>query len=168
MMALGGCASAVVRGGVGYDAGTLAVSGVETGVGGQGEVVGYSGAAGTGFGLGPALELAGYSTAGDADPIAFTTVEARYRRARSVGPAGAYWELGSGLGVAWSPGIQRAAVPIQGEVGVQTALGGALLAVGVRERFLGLVGTGSPPLDAFNSVQLVVGLGLGGRGSGKR
>jgi hypothetical protein len=35
------------------------------------------------------------------------------------------------------------------------------LSIGVRERFLGLIGTGSPPLDAFNSVQVVLGVGLG-------
>jgi hypothetical protein len=31
----------------------------------------------------------------------------------------------------------------------------------MRERFLGLIGTGSPPLDAHNSLQLVVGARFG-------
>jgi hypothetical protein len=35
----------------------------------------------------------------------------------------------------------------------------------LRERFLGVVGTGSPPWDAFNSLQLVIGLRLD-RGAG--
>lgn len=160
MPVLSGCSSVLAGGGAGYDAGTPGVSGVESGVGGHAEAIGYAEPRATGYGLGAAVELAGYSTDGDADPIAFTTLEARYRRGLGGdGASGAYWEAGSGLGVAWSPGIQRVAVPLQGEIGVPTAAGGLLLSAGVRERFLGLLGTGSPPTDAFNSVQLIVRIG---------
>jgi hypothetical protein len=67
--------------------------------------------------------------------------------------------VGIGLGVAWSAGIRGAAVPLHVEVGVQQRAGSMLLFAGLRERFLLLIGTGSPPVDAFNSVQLVIGAG---------
>jgi hypothetical protein len=161
-----GCSSAFVRGAAGYDAGTLGVSGVETGFGGQIEAVGYTAKRSASYGLGAALEIAGFSTGGDADPIAFTTLEGRYRRPfEPPQESGAYWELGSGAGLAWAPDIQRAVLPLQGELGLQTRMGSAMLSVGLRERFLVLVGSGSPAWDAFNSVQLVAGLGFGaGRG----
>ena len=152
--ALCGCSAVMVGGGAGYDAGTLGVSGIKTGVGGHVEVIGYGRA--RSLGVGPALQLAGYNTAGDADPLAFTTFDVRYRRpARGGDTTQVYWEIGSGLGAAWSAGIRAAAMPLQGEVGVQRQTGSVILSLGVRERFLGLVGAGSPAWDAFNSVQLV-------------
>jgi hypothetical protein len=72
--------------------------------------------------------------------------------------------MGSGFGVAWSAGIRAAAVPVQSEIGMQRRVGAVILSAGVRERFLGLIGTGSPPLDAFNSVQVIVGVRFGGEG----
>lgn len=155
------CSFVTVGGGVGLDAGTVGASGVEAGVGGQIEVLGYAGEGETRYGWGPSLEIAGYSTDGDGDPIVFTTMEGRFRRQAGTSSLGdAYWELGSGFGVAWTPTLQRAVLPLQAEVGVQTSLGSARLSVGARERFLFLVGSGSPPLDAFNSVQLVAGVGF--------
>jgi hypothetical protein len=162
LLGCAGCGSALVGVGAGYDAGTLGVSGVETGTGVQLEVVGYRGADGSGLGLGPALAIAGYTTDGDGDPIAFTTLELRYRRRLRPGArSGLYWGAGTGAGAAWSPALTRAALPLQGEVGVSTAAGRLLLSLGVRERFLALLGSGSPPTDASNSLQLVLGLGLG-------
>jgi len=156
-----GCATVTVRVGPTYDAGTLAVSGVQTGWGGHGEVIGYTRSAADSYGLGGSFHWVGYSTGGDADPILFTTGEVRYRH--DFGPRrgrGLYGELGTGLGLGWSPSIDRVAVPLQAELGYQVRSRNALFSLGVRERFLGLVGTGSPPFDAFNSVQLVAGLGL--------
>jgi hypothetical protein len=66
----------MVAGSTGYDAGTLGVSGIGTGVGGQVEVIKYRGPRGR-LGIGAALQLAGYSTANDADPIGFATFEVR-------------------------------------------------------------------------------------------
>lgn len=161
MLLAGGCTTVTVRGGPSCDAGTLAVSGVETGWGWGGEIIGYTRSAAESYGLGGAVHGAGYSTGGDADPILFTTVESRYRH--DFGPRrgrGVYGELGAGLGVAWSPSIDRVAVPLQAELGYQVRRRNALFSIGLRERFLGLVGTGSPPFDAFNSVQLVAGIGF--------
>lgn len=84
----------------------------------------------------------------------------RYRRLfNPTGISGPYWEVGTGFGFGWSAGIRAAAIPVQVEIGAQKRAGPLLLRAGVRERFVGLVGTGSPPWDAFNSVQVVIGLG---------
>jgi len=109
-----GCSVGRVAGGMGLDAGTLGVRGVEAGPGGQVEVMGYEGK----------------------------------ERTRI------------GFGLAWAPTLQRAAVPLQGEAGLRRELGGVHLSLGVRERFLFLAGTGSPPLDAFNALHLVGGISL--------
>jgi hypothetical protein len=159
---LSGCHSVLLSGGPGYDAGTFGGSGVSTGPGAQGDAIKFRRHDKTGVGLGPALQLAGYSGGNDADPIVFTTLDLRYRRPPSASSAnGLYWEAGSGFGVAWSAGPRAAVIVTQVEVGRQKRAGDVLLFVGVRERFLTLVGTGSPPLDAHNSVQLVVGVGFG-------
>lgn len=159
---LTGCGPVLVGGALGFDAGTLGVSGVETGVGAQAEIIAFDRDGSSG--VGPAVQLAGYSSSGDGDPIAFTTLEARYAGWNPFG-GGAYLEVGTGLGAAWSPGVHHAAVPVQVEVGLERPLGAWTGRVGVRERFIGLIGGGSPPLEAFNAVQLVLGVTLGGGGS---
>jgi hypothetical protein len=148
--------AAAVAGGPGYDAGTFAVPGIKTGIGAQIEVIGYTRVNHGGLAVGPAFQLAGYATANDADPLVFTTFDVRYRRSpRATTRGGIYWEIGSGAGVAWSAGIRAAAVPVQAEIGVQRRAGSLLISVGGRERFIGLVGGGSPAFDASNSLQLV-------------
>jgi hypothetical protein len=156
LILLGGCASLAVGGALGFDAGTLGADGVATGLGGELEMIGFG--AGDSFGIGPVLQLAGYNSSGDGDPIAFTTVEGRYRGLDLVG-APAYFELGTGLGAAWSPDVHHVVVPLHVAIGSTRRVGDAVsVEFFVRERFLALVGSGSPPLDAFNSVQ--VGFGL--------
>ena len=154
-----GCASVSLGAAVGYDAGTVGVSGVETGVGFQAEAIAYPWD-GRGFGIGPSVQVAGYSNAGDADPIAFATLDVRYHsvpedRSRP------YLQLGTGVGVALSPGIRHVAVPLQAEVGLERRAGRVTGRIGLRERFVGLVGSGDPALEAFNAVQLVLGLSFG-------
>ena len=141
------------------DAGTLGVSGVGTGIGAQLEAIAYRERAGSGLGAGPALAIAGYTNSGDGDPIVFNTLELRARRST----AHAFAELGTGVGAAWAPGPIRFAVPLQAEAGLRATSGAFELSLGLRERFVGLVGTGSPPTDAHNSLQLVVRLGALGR-----
>ena len=156
-----GCSSVLVRGGPSYDLGTLGVSGVETGFGGQAEAIGYRQRGGTGYGLGLTLELAGYSTEGDGDPVAFTSLEGRHRIMLGEGEdAGVYSELGTGVGLAWAPGVQRVTIPLQGEAGVQERWAGTFFSLGIRERFLPMIGEGSPAFDVLNSVQVVAGVGL--------
>lgn len=153
---LAGCASVLVGGALGFDAGTVAVSGVETGWGAQVEVLGFDRAAR--FGAGPSLQVGGYPTAGDADPVWVTAVEGRWRLAAFAGRAG-FVEAGAGLGAGWSPSLRHVAVPLQLEVGAETQLRRGFRArVGVRERFVGLIGSGSPPGDLLNSLQLTAGL----------
>jgi hypothetical protein len=160
--ALSGCSSVMLAGGPGYDGGTFGVPGVETGIGGQIEVIRYPRADDAGVGLGAAFELAGHRTYNDADPLFFTTFELRYRRPfGATAASGPYWEVGSGGGIAWSAGIRAAAIPVQAGIGVQRQVGSLLLSVGARERFVGLVGTGSPSWDGLNSLQLVFGVQFG-------
>jgi hypothetical protein len=155
--ALAGCSSLRVGGAVGFDAGTLGVSGVEVGTGAQVEAIAMLTPR---FGVGPSLQLAGYSTSGDGDPIWLTTLEARYRLGQP-GTASAYLEGGAGIGLAWSPDVHHVAVPLQVELGVERRLGGIGGRVAIRERFTPLIGSGSPPLDALNSLQLAVGIRVG-------
>jgi hypothetical protein len=162
--ALSGCGAVMVATGASHDAGTFAVPGVETGIGGQIEVIRYPRGHDVAVGLGASLELAGHRTGNDADPLLLTTFEARYRRPfHAIAGSGPYWEFGGGGGIAWSAGIQAAAVPLQAEIGVQRRVGSLLLSVGARERFVGIVGRGSPPLDALNSLQLLIGVRFGAR-----
>jgi len=156
---LSGCSSALLGAGPSFDFGTFGVSGVENGVGTQLEVIGYKSASATGTGLGPALQLVGYSAANDADPIAFLTVDLRYRR-QFVSASTLYWSVGTGGGLAWSAGVRGAAVPLQGEVGVARHVRRVQLFVGVRERLVVVIGSGSPQWDASNSVQLMGALGF--------
>lgn len=156
---LAGCASVARGGAVGFDAGTVAVSGVETGVGLLAEAIAYPWD-GRGFGLGPSAQVGGYASAGDGDPIAFTTLEVRCHSVSEV-PTRPYLQLGTGAGVALTTSIHDAAVPVQMEVGLERQLGRFIGGFGLRERFVGLIGSGDPGLEAFNSVQLVLGVRLG-------
>ena len=152
----------MVAAGPSYDAGTFAVPGIETGIGGQIEVIRYPQAHDVGVGLGASLELAGHRTGNDADPLLLTTFEARYRRPfQAMAESGPYWELGGGGGIAWSAGVQAAAIPVQADIGVQRRVGSLLLSVEVRERFVGVLSGGSPPLDVLNSLQLLIGVRFG-------
>ena len=135
---------------------------VETGLGGQIEVIRYPRAPDVGMGLGASFELAGHRAGNDADPLFFTTFEARYRRPfQAMAENGPYWELGGGGGLAWSAGVQAAAIPVQAGIGVQRRLGSVLLSVEVRERFVGVLSTGSPAFDVLNSLQLLIGVRFG-------
>jgi hypothetical protein len=159
---LAGCSAVLVAGAPSYDAGSFGVSGTDTGVGGHIEAIGYRDGAGSARGVGAAFSLAGYSASNDADPIAFTTLEVRFRhRLRPSSTTGVYWEAGTGGGVAWAAGPRAAAMVAQFEVGAQRQAGSVLLFGGVRERFVATVGSGSPAWDAFNSAQIVAGLGFG-------
>ncbi len=158
--ALSGCGAVMVAAGPSYDAGTFAVPGIETGIGGQIEVIRY--ADDSRVGMGASVELAGHRTGNDADPLFLTTFEARYRRPfEAMAESGPYWELGGGGGIAWSAGVQGAAIPVQAEIGVQRRVGSLLLSVAVRERVVGVLSTGSPPVDVLNSLQLLIGVRFG-------
>jgi hypothetical protein len=124
LLGLTGCHSGLLGAGVAYDAGTLGVSGIETGVGLHLEAIGYRAPNGTGIGLGPVLQIAGYTLEGDGDPLGFSTLEVRYRQfMHPTGMTGAYWAVSSGAGAAWAPALTRVAPTIQAEIGVQTAAG---------------------------------------------
>lgn len=157
-----GCASVFAGAGPGLDAGTLSVSGVETGTGAFLEVGGWQD---MDAGLGGALSLsfAGYDSDGDADPIGFATGEARWHAPFRGRGAGAYWAVGSGAGVAWAAGVRGPVFPLFGEVGLRTTPGAFMLSAGLRERAMLIIGGGSPPLDVANSIQLVLTVTAGSR-----
>lgn len=154
-----GCA---LQTGLSYDAGTIGVSGIKDGYGGYAEIIIRPGLSENGFGFGPVFQVAGFATDGDADPVAITSLEARYhRRFGRFSRFNPYWESGSGFGLVWVPSIQRAAIPLQFEIGLQTGSGCWRFNLGLRERFLAMVGQGSPPFDMLNSLQIVIGLATG-------
>ncbi len=139
---IAGCRSVFVGGALGLDAGTLGASGIATGIGAQLEVIGFNQRGS--FGIGPVLQLAGYSSSGDGDPIALTTLDARFRAwDQPGGPL--HVALGTGLGVAWSPGIHHAAMPLQIALGLEQPLGRISAELCIRERFVALIGSGLAP-----------------------
>ena len=100
---LSGCGSVTLAGAAGFDAGTFGVPRVKTGVGSHIEAIRYVRDGHSDVGLGAAFELAGHATGNDADPLFFTTLEFRYRRAFGVtiAPNQPYWEIGTGVGIPW-------------------------------------------------------------------
>jgi hypothetical protein len=158
--ALTGCGPVARAGAVGYDAGSLdAPRGwIGSGIGGQTEAVLYPG--GGRWGLGASAQLGGYPSASDGAPIGFSTLELRYH-SRSAIPSLPYFQLGTGGGVAWTPDVRHLALPLQLEIGLERALGPTLGRIGVRERFLGLIGTGGGEIAVFNSLQLIFGITTG-------
>lgn len=161
LAAAAGCQTLAVSGGPSWDTGTIAVGGIDSGIGGFLEVAGYRNAYAFGPGGALSLSLAGYDTDGDADPIGLVTAEGRYRRDfRPDDTGGAYWQVGTGIGVAWTPVPQAAAFPLLGEIGVEAVAGQFTLMGGIREKLHVLVGNGSPALDVLNSLQLRLGVAL--------
>jgi hypothetical protein len=156
-----GCSTVMVGGGAGFDAGTVGVSGIETGVGTHVEIIGYTAARATGFGTGASFHILGFQSAQDADPMALMVLEGRHRWARHRGDgAGLFWGLGTGAGTAWTPTVSHLAVPLQVEIGVNRVVGGVIFEIAARERLVGLIGTGSPPFDAVNAVQVIISGGF--------
>lgn len=160
---LSGCGSVTLAGAAGFDAGTFGVPRVKTGVGSHIEAIRYVRDGHSDVGLGAAFELAGHATGNDADPLFFTTLEFRYRRAFGVtiAPNQPYWEIGSGVGIPWSAGIRGAAVPLQAEIGLERRVGSVRASVAARERFVGLIGGGLPAWDLLNSLQVVFSVRFG-------
>jgi hypothetical protein len=156
-----GCSTWMVGGGAGFDAGTVGVSGIGSGAGTHLETIGYTGERATGYGAGASLHILGFQSAQDADPMALMVVEGRHRWAGNRGDRTAlFWGLGTGIGTAWTPAVSHLAVPVQVEVGVSRVVGGVLFELSARERLVGLIGTGSPPFDAANSVQVIMSAGF--------
>ena len=157
------CAGAFVAAGPTADVGTLGVSGLEAGVGGQLEIGRWwrqrerstLGAALTG-------SLAGYSTAADADPLFFTGLELRFRQwygpdTRSVRR---FVEVGGGPVVAWAAGPQAGGVVAHLGAGMQGGGPEPKWWLALRARPAGLLGGQA---EFFASTQIVFGLAVGRR-----
>lgn len=152
-----GCGGGFVAAGPTLDAGTLGVTGLESGVGGHSE-------AGTlwereDYSLGVAVTgaLAGYQGEGDGDPLFFTSAEARYRRALGQPRASSrpFVEAGCGPVLAWMAGPRQGGLSLHCAVGIEG--GGESLRwwIALRERPTGLFGRQA---EFFNSAQVVFGL----------
>jgi hypothetical protein len=155
---LTGCGPVAYAGAVGYDTGSVASRWIGTGIGGQAEAILYPG--GGRFGLGPSAQVGGYASTGGS-AIGFSTVELRYHAPNRIRTL-PYYQLGTGGGVAWTPRVRHLVLPLQLEIGLERELGSATGRVGVRERFLGLVGTQGGETAVFNSLQLIFGVTTGG------
>lgn len=160
LMALGltGCTSALVGGGPTVDLGTIAVGGVEGGVGAHAEAGIYKARARSDVGGVISLAVAGYTGDNDGDPIFFTTLEARYRswlgaRQTTVRP---FLELGGGPTVTLISGHQAG---LTGHVALGLAGGGGSVGwwLSLRERPAFLFGRQA---EFFNSTQLLLGIEL--------
>jgi hypothetical protein len=159
LLGLSACSGAFVAAGPSLDMGTLAVSGLQGGVGGHLELgklwqrdQSTLGAALTGA-------IAGYSSTADADPVFFTGLEIRSRRNlspdRAVRP---FVEAGGGPVVAWVAGPQAGGLVAHLALGFQAGEGGLPWWVAVRVRPAGLVG--GDQAEFFGSAQLGFGLSL--------
>jgi hypothetical protein len=167
MLLLGCCACAggFAAAGPTADVGTLAVSGLGTGIGGHVELGmtwerkhSILGAALTGT-------VAGYASAGDADPVLFTALEIRSRRwlgspARSPRP---FFEIGGGPIMAWVAGPMAGGLGAHIGAGIQAVRPTWQWWVALRARPAGLVG--GRQAEFFNSTQLVFGLTRARRGA---
>jgi hypothetical protein len=152
------CGGVFSAGGPTLDVGTLAVSGLQGGVGGHLEVGRLW--PGERLALGAALTgaLAGYSSAGDADPVFFTGLEVRARH--PLGPDGKavrpFLEVGGGPVVAWVAGPRAGGLVAHLALGFQGGRHGLPWWIALRARPAGLVGSGQA--EFFGSMQLSFGL----------
>lgn len=151
------CNSAFFAAGPTLDAGTLGVSGVETGIGAHAEAGLTQEHEGGSVGAGLAGTLSGFSSEGDTDPIFFTSLEARYRRYGGTPDRGVrpFYGVGGGPVMAWVAGPRKGGLVLNLEIGLR---GGRGLEwwLGLRERPVGMIGGQA---EFFNSVQLIAALG---------
>jgi hypothetical protein len=154
---LGACTGTFVAAGPTVDVGTLAVSGLQGGIGGHLEI---------GklwererFALGAAVTgaVAGYSSAADGDPVFFTGVEVRSRRwLGHEGPAvRPFLEMGAGPVIAWVAGPRAGGLVAHLGAGFQGGRPDLQWWVALRARPMGLVGG---QVEFFGSTQMALGL----------
>jgi hypothetical protein len=157
LLLCGACTRAFVAAGPTADVGTLGVSGLQGGLGGHLEIGVLHERQRSALGVALTGMIAGYSSAADADPVFFTTLEARSRRwlggpTRSVRP---FLEVGGGVGMMWVAGPQAGGLVGHVAAGLQGGGSGLQWWVALRERPAGLLGGQA---EFFNSAQLALGL----------
>jgi hypothetical protein len=157
LLGLAACSGAFVAAGPTGDLGTLGVSGLQGGVGGHLEVGAVRERERSDWSGVLTVTQTANSSAGDADPIVLTALEARSRRwlglpTRSVRP---FLEAGGGVGAMWVAGLQAGGLVGHVAVGLQGGGTGMQWWVALRERPAGLMGGQA---EFFNSVQLALGL----------
>jgi hypothetical protein len=160
LMLLGctGCAGAFVAGGPSVDSGTVAVSGVTTGVGGQVEVGRFWPSTGPEWGVALGGAVAGFRSEGDADPILVASLEARHRSWFNHGDSTrSFFEAGVGPIVTFIAGPQQGGVVAHLALGLEGG-GSTRWSIALRERPALLYGRQS---EFYNSVQALFGLQFG-------
>lgn len=160
-VSLAGCGGVFLAAGPSLGAGTMAVSGLQGGIGAHLEAGRFWpgpdnewGAVGTG-------SLAGYSGEGDGDPIYLTTIEGRYRSWPGPAEAGPrpFFEAGAGPGMAWLAGPRQGGLTAHLAIGIGSRGSSLGWWLALRERPAVLFGGQA---EFYNAVQLVLGLQLAG------
>jgi hypothetical protein len=152
------CSGAFVAAGPSLDTGTLAVSGLQGGVGAHLEVGKLWSKERSALGAALTGAIAGYSSAADADPVFFTGLEIRARQNlgqdRALQP---FLELGGGPVVAWVAGPRAGGLVAHLALGLEGGRYGLPWWVALRARPAGLV---DGQAEFFGSMQLSFGLSL--------
>jgi hypothetical protein len=143
-----------------YDAGTVFVTDVATGLGAGAALRLTFGGEDARFELAVDADIAGFTGEGDGDPILQLAASlARRGYFGDRGGARAYWFAGAGAGVLGLAG-SRTAFPLRAGLGV--SVGGEVgLDLAIFERFTVLHGSGDPAFDYINTVGVEVALRFG-------
>jgi hypothetical protein len=143
-----------------YDAGTVFVTGVATGLGAGAAMRLTFGDEDARWELAVDADIAGFVGEGDGDPILQLAASLARREYFGDGDgARLYWFAGAGAGVLGLAGA-RTAFPLRAGLGV--SVGGDMgLDLAVFERFTVLYGSGDPAFDYINTVGVEVALRFG-------
>jgi hypothetical protein len=143
-----------------YDAGTVFVTGVATGIGAGAAMRLTFGGEDTRWELAVDADIAGFQGEGDGDPILQLAASlARRGYFGDGGGARPYWFAGAGAGVLGLAGA-RTAFPLRAGLGISVG-GDVGLDLAVFERFTVLYGSGDPAFDYINTVGVEVALRFG-------
>ncbi|MBL0213588.1 MAG: hypothetical protein IPQ07_06885 [Myxococcales bacterium] len=155
MLLLAGCRTTV---GPALSAGSVGVPGTATGIGGGAEIeVRHR----SGLAAAVAVDLAGYASAGDADPIVWSEVSARYRLPLfDDGVTHVFVTPGLGAGYAFCCYIDDVVVSGFFEIAVERSVGRFRFGASLRERPAYFIGGGDPFAEMHNTLQLGVSVGV--------
>ena len=158
-----GCANGFVAGGPSWDAGTVAVTGVESGVGVQVEAGGFKHDGGAGVGYALMAGLLGFYGEADGDPILVTSADIRYRNYfdRSKKDSPIFYTVGGGPGAVFGAALEQLMLSVMAEVGVEFPAGPMKMSFSLRERPAVLV---TEQAEFVNSLGLVLTLSFGDSG----
>jgi hypothetical protein len=143
---------------LGYDVGTLFVSGTDSGLGGGlGVRLGFGDERAV-WEIGAEVDVAGYVGQGDGDPIFIGTVLASYRGFSRPAPVRTYWTVGIGASTVAIAG-SGFLLPFKAGVGVVVGdWGPATVEIGVFDRFNLALGVDNQGKEYLNTFGVEIGL----------